>query len=80
MMPTLKPGYVVVGLRTLRPKAGRVVVAEVGGRLVIKRVASIDGGKVWLLGDNPSQSTDSRTFGAVPVEAVRAVIVAPWLK
>lgn len=75
MLPTLKPRAVVVGRRPGRLAVGRIVVAEVGGRLVIKRVASIDDGQVWLLGDNPRKSTDSRTFGAISVSAVRAVII-----
>lgn len=33
---------------------------------------------LWLEGDNPSDSLDSRQAGAVPVECLRSVVVARW--
>ena len=57
-----------------RPRAGEVVLAadpREPDREVIKRVAAVSGREVQLLGDHPAESTDSRTFGAVPVDAVR---------
>ena len=40
------------------------------GRELIKRVARIDRSGVVLRGDNPAASTDARTFGIVPANAV----------
>ncbi len=66
-------------LRWADPEPGDVVVAENPDTKVpvIKRVAWTrpgaprDGGlEVWLLGDNPPDSLDSRSYGAVPVEKV----------
>jgi len=65
MEPALQPGDRLVVL-PLRARVGDVVAAERGGRVLVKRVASIDGDDVVLLGDNASASTDSRTFGPVP--------------
>jgi type IV secretory pathway protease TraF len=31
-------------------------------------------GQVWLEGDNPFNSTDSRTYGPVPLALVRGVV------
>jgi phage repressor protein C with HTH and peptisase S24 domain len=75
MEPSYKPGRLVVGLRCAKPHRGDVVVADFG-RLLIKRVGRIetDGG-LWLLGDNPGMSSDSRDFGPVPPECVKAVIL-----
>jgi nickel-type superoxide dismutase maturation protease len=78
MLPALSAGdYVVVdrgAYRRTRPRRGQVVLARdprEPGRTIVKRVARVDlHGGLWLLGDNPEASTDSRTFGAVPPESV----------
>ena len=47
---------------------------------MVKRVAGRDGRRVWVLGDCPAASTDSRTFGWVtlpPVIAQPAYRYAP---
>ena len=44
-------------------------------RTVVKRVASVSGDGVVVVGDNPSQSTDSRAFGSVPAASVRGRVV-----
>ncbi len=57
-----------------RPRPGEVVLAadpREPDRELIKRVAVVTDGEVHLLGDHPASSTDSRAFGAVPVDAVR---------
>jgi signal peptidase I len=36
------------------------------GRVLVKRVAVVEGGAVTVLGDDPDRSTDSRDFGPVP--------------
>ena len=43
-------------------------------RMLIKRVHAVDGDLVELRGDAPDHSTDSRTFGAVPVRSVRPCV------
>jgi nickel-type superoxide dismutase maturation protease len=57
-----------------QPRPGEVVLAEdprQPGRELIKRVAAVDPAGVELRGDHPAASTDSRTFGALPVNTVR---------
>ena len=79
MAPRLPSGALVVA----RPVDGRtplrvgdVVVARRPDRPeleIIKRIAAIDaGGAIFLAGDNPAASTDSRQFGAVAREQIVA--------
>lgn len=87
MRPTLRDGDYVTGLRLpaplrdrlLRPNA--IVVARRPDRPqlpVIKRLAQRrPNGDLWLLGDHPALSTDSRQFGAVPPDAIEALV---WLR
>ena len=62
--------------RTARPAPGDVVAVPrprgVRGRLLVKRVAGVDRprGTVEVRGDAPDASTDSRTFGPVPLASV----------
>ena len=62
------------------PVAGDLVVARHPYRRatqILKRVASVDTtGHCELRGDNPAASTDSRSFGAVPLDAVVGKVVA----
>lgn len=61
-MTPLRVGDVVVARRPDRPELE-----------IIKRIQAIDGnGAIFLVGDNPSSSTDSRQFGAVPREQIVA--------
>lgn len=73
MLPTYRPGDVLLGYRWRRARVGDVVVARLD-LAVIKRVVRIVPDGYWLEGDNADASTDSRSFGAVP--AVEAVIIA----
>ena len=73
MAPSLLPGDRLLVIRA-RPRTGDVVLARnprSPSRELIKRVSSFGAGGVGLRGDNPAASTDERSFGAVPVEAVR---------
>ena len=44
-------------------------------RLVLKRVRETHGGALDVRGDNPSESTDSRHFGAVRAADVAGIVV-----
>jgi nickel-type superoxide dismutase maturation protease len=79
MAPRLPSGSLIVA----RPiddatslRVGDVVVARRPDRPdieIVKRIQAIDaGGAIFLVGDNPASSTDSRQFGAVMRGHIRA--------
>lgn len=77
MAPTLQPGdRLLVESWTYRhrlPQPGEVVLAadpRRPRRELAKRVASVGADSLTLVGDG-ARSTDSRTFGAIPVEKVK---------
>lgn len=74
MVPTLLPGDRLLVARTAAPRAGQIVLApdpRDARRELIKRVARIEADGVELRGDDPTASTDARTFGRVPVGSIR---------
>ena len=78
MAPTLVPGDRLLVVRA-SPRPGVVVLApdpRHPARELVKRVAAIDARGVVLHGDNPTASTDARSFGHVPHDAVawRAIL------
>lgn len=94
MRPTLEPGDwalgVAVGRRGLR--RGDVVVLEHPERPgfeVVKRIrgiggdprptgGSLEGSELWVEGDDPASSTDSRQFGPVNEAQVKGRLVLIW--
>lgn len=72
MAPRLPSGSLIVAHpidEATRLRVGDVVVARRPDRPdleIVKRIHAIDaGGAIFLAGDNPASSTDSRQFGAV---------------
>jgi nickel-type superoxide dismutase maturation protease len=91
MRPTLRPGDRVLVWRWCRLRRGHLVVArdpELPGLHVVKRVAALPGqpfagasgldGFV-LLGDDPTTSRDSRSFGRVPRSSILGRVVFRYL-
>jgi phage repressor protein C with HTH and peptisase S24 domain len=83
MLPTLRPGDVLLVSYRRTPRAGRLVVARFAdGTVAVKRAAErrltrtgVDGW--WLLSDNPDRGVDSRHRGVV---AETDVIAVPLLR
>ncbi len=78
MVPSLRQGQIVLALRHLPIKRGDIVVARVGRREVIKRVATITRDSVELLGDNLDASTDSREYGSVDRSSLFGKVVLTY--
>lgn len=80
MLPALRPGSIAVGwtyYRKLRP--GQIIVFRHDRKDKIKRISKVseNGATLQVLGDNPSGSTDSRHFGPIDIQTVKAIIVWP---
>lgn len=82
MLPTLWPGDRVATLPALAaPRPGQLVVVRDPAdatHLVVKRVHAVDANGVDVRGDNPTASTDSRTWGPLPRTAVRRRVLRRW--
>jgi phage repressor protein C with HTH and peptisase S24 domain len=77
MLPAYMAGDLLLGWRLVRrPGMHQVVVIRHEGRTLIKRLVTQDDKGIWVVGDNPLRSTDSRHFGALPHAALEAVIIA----
>lgn len=76
MLPTLNGGQLIV-VYCGRWRVGDVVLLRHNGLEKIKRVVQIDGARVFVVGDNEAQSTDSRHFGWLPRASVRGKVVWP---
>jgi phage repressor protein C with HTH and peptisase S24 domain len=74
MLPTYSPGDTLLGLRWFHPRPGQVVVVH-RDKPLIKRIVRLARSDVWVEGDNPAQSTDSRHFGPIARAALEAVIL-----
>lgn len=75
MAPTYPQGKIVFAWRFLKPKKGDVVIVKHHRLELIKRIEQLEGDKVYVLGDNPPESTDSRHYGWLPLSAVLGVVV-----
>lgn len=78
MLPTLHPGDRLVVVRGRRARPGDLVTLpdpRSPVRAVVKRVVAADAQEVFVGGDNPGASTDSRAFGAVPASSIRGRVV-----
>jgi nickel-type superoxide dismutase maturation protease len=83
MLPTLEPGDRLLVLRLghrLRLRPGDLVTvrdprADGRGRVLVKRLGSLEPLSVEVTGDNPDASTDSRSFGRVPLALVTGKVL-----
>ena len=69
MEPGLRAGdWIVVSRLSRPPRVGEIVLVRdprAREHLMLKRVAAVADGACTVLGDRPSESTDSRAFGPV---------------
>lgn len=74
MLPDLKNGDGILIDPDAKIAEGDIVLAKHPFKksvIILKRLAEIDqNGNYFLIGDNRSESTDSRTFGAISVKHI----------
>lgn len=67
MLPTLKPGQEVITFNWaylfFKPKVGDIIVFKKAGKLMVKRIHTLNDRLIYVQGDNKEDSTDSRKFG-----------------
>jgi nickel-type superoxide dismutase maturation protease len=80
MLPTLRSGEKVLLDPRARIAVGDIVAADhpfKSKTRLIKRLVSIGpDGRIFLGGDNPAESTDSRSFGTISREQIIGKVVA----
>lgn len=77
MLPALRPNRIVLARRSNNVSPGDVVLLHHNGLEKIKRVKHIQDDKIFVLGDNPTESTDSRTFGHIARKNILAKVIWP---
>ncbi len=77
MKPSLKTGDIIMVKRRFKINRGNVIIIKLTDREIVKRVADVKKDKVYVLGDNPSESTDSRSLGWLSKNQVVGKIVWP---
>lgn len=79
MFPTLKDGDCIIFNPELEPETGDIILFNhpfIQNLKVVKRISEITAeGNLIVLGDNPSESTDSRSYGAILAKNVLGVAV-----
>ncbi len=86
MEPTLYAGERLLIRGKLLGGASRIVRGDIAvvpdprepSRLLVKRVGSVVADRLYLVGDNPEASTDSRVFGAVERDAILGRVISRY--
>ena len=81
MLPTLEPQVSVFVDTRKEPKVGDIVVfihPSQSDMILIKRLSKISDQGLWLIGDNPMHSTDSRDFGWIATDLLIGVVCSFW--
>lgn len=70
MSPYLVEHDLIVVLKSKNYRVGDVVGFSHGGKVLIKRVSKIKDDQIYVLGDNPKNSLDSRKFGWIDAKTL----------
>jgi len=78
MLPQFKPHQIVIAVKFLSLRENDVVIASDprNCRYLLKRIQNIEFNRVFLVGDNEKESTDSRVFGWILKKDILGKVVA----
>lgn len=80
MSPKLKPGQLIIATPFFRKlKPGQVVIVERNNKEIIKRIERIEDDHLFVIGDNLTESKDSRHIGWLEEKDVVARVLRPNL-
>lgn len=78
MVPVLPPGTIVWGWRWfVRLQPEKVIIFVHKDRETVKRIDRVEPDGLFVLGDHPETSTDSRHYGLISKDAVESVVFWP---
>ena len=77
MSPTLRHGQIVVCWKSQFASPGDIVIVAHNGIEKIKRLQTVRTHHIYILGDNATQSTDSRHYGWVERSAIVGRVIWP---
>lgn len=77
MLPVLRPEQLVLIRRVRKAQVGDIIMIRHSGIDKIKRLIANDGNSIYVLGDNPGASTDSRHFGWLDQTVIVGRIIWP---
>ncbi len=72
MLPNYVEGNIVVFIGLKKIKKGDVILARINGLEQIKRIDKIQNKKIYILGDNLTKSKDSRNYGPINIDMIKA--------
>lgn len=76
MNPTLIEGQDVLSVNWFyKIKVGDLVIVKVDGKEMVKRIQKVDDRRIFVIGDNKDESTDSRDFGPVNTDQVVGKVI-----
>lgn len=81
MLPRLQNGRIVVAsgwFRALNPRD--VIIIRHDGREKIKRIKEVADNRLFVVGDNAIESTDSRQFGWIDSQCVLGKVLWPRIR
>ena len=74
MEPAIRAGSFAL-IHAVRSYTKGDVVLFKHGELMLKRIADIQNGQYYLLGDNPNDSIDSRSLGWIPHDKLLGKVI-----
>jgi len=80
MLPSYRPGQTIIVSHSRCFGIGDVVVVFMQSREALKRITDMKDGKVFVEGDNPDKSTDSRQLGWIVDRHIVGIVTWPKKK